>query len=482
MSAATPLLLQYATSSNPEPLVASTVLTPATGTIDIAVTDGAVTAYADKITLSVQVGSDAGSVFAQTPKSKVDPTSWSVHAAVVRGESIGLPGANYARFTFAPLAADYVIPAGLVFTLTGEMAVGFGEVGIIVHEQAGTVNDPTTFTDNEGSLTLQIVSPQLYLRNLALSTPAAPTVPVTELTRSGCLGARLSWESNGTFFEIYEKANPNPIYSDTKTSYDLKDEYQTDTTFFLKATKPRDGGDSDTLYETLTLTITDPALTPSSVVASGDVTVGGAVTVTGALDVTGTTTLRDGASVAGTLDVNGPTTLAAAAPARTLDAKGATALEDAIVSGHLAVHGPTILRSLDVGTGGLAVGGEFSANVSPFSAMSPSKLQLAHDVIYTARTDGFAIATLLCVDVPEDGPDVACWMGGSSWMADDVAVASEVIATNAVHSASITIPVAAGWNFEFLLITDSPQYFQCKIHWMSLGGMGIDGGDPVVHA
>src|SRR5262245_54196769 len=81
------LLLNYLISTQPQPLQTSTASTPATGTIDIYVSEPSTTAYCNQIVIAVQVGSDPGCLYVQKPTGAVNSGKWSqTSLEIVGGE------------------------------------------------------------------------------------------------------------------------------------------------------------------------------------------------------------------------------------------------------------------------------------------------------------------------------------------------------------------------------------------------------------
>jgi hypothetical protein len=450
------LLLSYQLSTRPQPLQTSTVTTAASGTIDVYVSEGTTIAYADSITVAVQVGTDPGAVFAQPPVAAVNTGKWTITSALVDGRTIGLNAASYAQFIFtAQSKDDYRIAYNLVFSLSGAVVgtPGLGNLGIIEH--AGTVNDPTKFTDNTGMFQLQLALPQLYLQSFVAAAKGAPTVPVTEFA----LGAEidLAWESNGSWFQLFKKGDAAPVYSGTASAYALSGGLGTDTTFIVTASMSGDPSQDGSfqpivLYDALTVTISNPALTPSTVKTSGDVNVGGALAVAGTTALTGNATLGNAtlgsATVGGTLTANGATTLSSATVTQSLTSSGSTALAAASVSGLLTVFGGL------TATAGAA---------SLFSGVTP----LTQGTKYLANTDGLVICG---ISPPSGSVRGYTTVTGATDDGLSVSTTSSLLDASFGVSASwgnFTMPVRKGTHF--WTSPSIPFGWTVTLWWMALG-------------
>jgi hypothetical protein len=391
------LLLNYALSTNPLPLQVSTPSTPATGTVSLLVAARTVTAYCSRITVAVQVGDEAGSLFAQAPRAASNSTSW-VPVAGLPPPKAGEPA--YARVTFEQTAGA-AVAAGLMFSLTGPVVRAPGTSMLYVLEHGGTVNDPATFTEREATLSVAVTPPQAYVRNF-VATVNGGSSPATEFA----LGEKIvfAWESNGEAFQLFKKGETVPVYSGSDTTCTLGGGIATDTTFFLVASLGTPGGDRVVLYDALTLTVSNPALTPSSIVASGAVTVNGTVAA------------RD-ASVAGTLT------------AATIDATTVSATT-------LNVAGTTTAAVLTAGELSARTGTLFGKAV----AVTPGNY---YPSAFTARTDGIIFARLAVVVVETETPMM--WLSIATGAARGPFILSNQDETG--KPATMSIPVAAGDQF-----------------------------------
>ena len=281
-------LLTYAAATVPSPVQTSTSQTPATARVNIAALTGKKTIYCKKVIIAVPVGTDASSLYQETPSrptSAVNTTKWTISSLALKtGKELGMgdDDRTYARFTYeCNNLDDYLISYPLVFGLQGVVDLTTGDVSIKIQETSSTDNND--YTAKTCSYTLTKSSPQFYLKNFIATAVGAPTVPASQFANGAPIV--FSWESNGTFFQLYMKGEPKPVYSGSATTFTLLEGIKTDTTFILVASVAG-GADSALgdfepiyLYEALTTTVTNPDLTPETVSAKGNASVEGTLEV-----------------------------------------------------------------------------------------------------------------------------------------------------------------------------------------------------------
>jgi len=401
-------LLNYGLSSDPAPAEISTAQVTSRLRINLSASAGS-PVYCNQIVIAVPVGSDAPSLFAQTPAGSVNTATWTVTTQILKGSSLfgGLAAdQDYASFTYnCPTAADFLISYNLVFGVFGPVNTTTGDVQIAIQETSGTSSDPATFTAKVGYIPLHKQYPQFYLHNLVATSPSAPTVPCTDFP----LGAPivLDWESNGTYFQVFQKDQPAPIYSGTATTCTISGGASRDTSFILAASvtgspgqdTPQGGYQPIYLYDSVSVTIANPALAPSTVGVSGSLSVGGAstlaATTTGAL--TAASASVTGAVHGGSLSTGGNLTATGSVNLGGTNAAGLT------VSGGSTLNGATVNGAL-TGTGwaslnSLTVSGGLSVRTAPVSLLGQGVLLAQGTSVaqqwVLARTDGFAIAQVL---------------------------------------------------------------------------------------
>jgi hypothetical protein len=342
-------LLSYAFSTDPSPLQTSGPGGNTPGRINVSASDPTVstsaptgTIYCNQIVIGVPIGSGAAALCETAPVQSASSGAWET-VEVRTGPWPGAGDDPYAHFTFTPRdnePSSWNVGKNLVLGLQMTVNQMPGSFDYKIAETSGT--DPKEMVQRVATIPLIKTAPQFYLQNLVAVTPnqpaSAPVIPLTELA----LGApfALQWESNGTWFEIYEKGSTAPVYSGSVPRYpaDPNDpsppSLKTDTTFYLCASvtgdpsgdSPSQGYETIYLYDSLTLTVSNPALTPSTVKATGDVATQADLSAA-TLGVSGSATVGsvgvDGAATVGsTLNVAG--TVSGATPGSSVDMSGAT--------------------------------------------------------------------------------------------------------------------------------------------------------------
>lgn len=314
--------------------------------------------------------------------------------------------------------------------------------------------------------TTDIQTSPFYLESLVSTVPGS-TVPVTEFAAGEDI--ELSWDSNGTAFALYAAKDPQPLYAGRATSFVLKGGRTTATTFVLVASvtggsesgAPYPGFQKITLTDALTVGISDPVITPSSVVA-------------GTLSVTGTAALRDvtatAAQIGGTLSVTGAATLSGGATIGGLTVNGASTL-----SGGVTIDTATVGGALNAGSASLGNATASTLSVANSVAMlSPRGIAAGQ---YTASTDGLVVGT---VGWPGD-PGKKCSAvayGWSSGVGNVYATGgNDVMWTDGSNSwmwmvgGSFVLPVAAGTPFSIGVyqVKDGDVAAPTSFSWVPFG-------------
>jgi hypothetical protein len=433
----------------------------------------------------VPVGTDPNNLFAPspTPSASCNTAKWAISSMVMKsGRDLGLDNdIQYSVFTFDCRAqSDFLINYNLVFGVQGQMTEITSDCTIQIQENSGTTNDPNSFTKKQTSYTLTAYAPQFYLQNFVATAPTAPTVPATQFANGADI--QFSWESNGSYFQLYQKNVATPIYSGMQTTFKLSGGVATDTTFFLVAMmsgnpsgdSPSNGYQPIYLYDALTITITNPDLTPRSAVISGN------AGVSGAFGVAGPTTLGN-TSVGGTLGVTGQATLGNANVGGTLGVSGQTNLGNAVVGGTLTANGQSSLKSTSVaGTLGVSSLASFSGGLTALS--NPISMITGAQVVgpgtYTAPTDGFVVGYVMR---PSDvGKLCATWIYGSTSGINVGALGGNVgmfkpsnswQKVQAINPQSFTFPVRKGatWSVSVQNSSDNEINAPTVFYWIPFG-------------
>jgi hypothetical protein len=482
------LLLTYGFSTDPIPVAISTDQVTNQARVNIGVSAGK-PVYCNQILVAVPIGSDEASLFAKTPAGSLNTKKWTITSQVKKGSDIGigaLSDQDYATFTYDCISStDYLINYNLVFGVFGAVDSMVGDTQVMIRENSGTSSDPSTFTPKVGSFPVSKAWPQFYLTNLVATTPSSPTVPTTDFANGAPI--RFAWESNGSYFQLFMKDQTTPIYSGTATTCTLPG-ISRDTTFVLAASMtgapgqdiPQGGYQPIYLYDSLSITVSNPVLTPTSVNVATTLGVTGTstlgVTTTGALTSAGATvtgSLQAGSlSTSGTLNA-GQATLGQATVNGSLTVNSGSTLSGATVNGTLNGTGSASLTNLTVrgltGTGGrVALVGQ--------GTMLAQGTTVNNTQIY-AQTDGFAIANVLTPG--NNGKSsfaygmlyvVGTWFQvlggtvgsfGSSW--------SYVMNNN---PNAITIPIKAGtyWQYAGANAGGNQLNSAIQIWWFPMGG------------
>ncbi|HEY5787948.1 MAG TPA: hypothetical protein VIT65_24570 [Microlunatus sp.] len=274
-----PCLLTYGFSTAPAPLAISTAGATGQGRINLAVFNAGKTVYCSELIIAVPLGAGATDLCETSPDASVSTGRWAITSvAVVDGGTVGLGAGPVAAITFdARTSADQRIDYPLVLGLTVEVNSAPGTVACVVRERSGT--DPDHLAFKSATFPLDKHPPVLSVGNFLATAPEAPTVPRAAFGNGQPI--RLSWESNGTWFQLYRGDDTRPIYAGPASSHLVSAGLTRDSTFVLEASvSSGPAGDGSGgfrpiyQYVTLSLDVTNPDLTPRSVTASGAVTAG----------------------------------------------------------------------------------------------------------------------------------------------------------------------------------------------------------------
>lgn len=316
-------LLSYQFSTAPIPLQVSPDGSQTTSRISLAVFNPTPGVYCSQIMVAVPVGTTATDFCVAAPSASVNTGKWTIASLkVVPGHEIGEESGSYATIIFQCRDADdYKLGYSLVLSLTGVVNSTVGTFSYSIQELTGPSPDQLTSKVSKHAISKQDAI--FTLRNFAATAAGAPTVPATRFGNGQ--GLQLSWDSNGTWFQLYANGSPAPRYAGPATSYSLPAGLTADTQFVLVASvsgdpsqdSPSPGYQPIYLYDALTLVVSNPDLTPKSITAESDIATQGAVTagqlttggasVSGQLTVAGATTLSGPATVSGTAKVSGTT-------------------------------------------------------------------------------------------------------------------------------------------------------------------------------
>ncbi|WP_194906411.1 hypothetical protein [Catenulispora rubra] len=289
-------LLDYAFSTAPTPLQVNGPNSQATSRINLSVSAPTTGIFCSEITVAVPVGVTASDFCLEAPSTSVNTGKWTIASQdVVKGEEIGLPPGEYASITFQCRdQADYGLGYSLVLSLVGVVNSVTGTFVYAVREMSGT--SPDDLTPKTGQHGISKQDAIFTLTNFVATAADKPTVPGTIYGNGQAV--RLSWESTGTWFQLYAKGGSSPLYAGAATSFTVDGGLSVDTQFVLVASvtgnpsqdSPSPGYQTIYLYDALTLAVSNPDLTPRTVTATGAVTaasatVKGRTTALGGMDV-----------------------------------------------------------------------------------------------------------------------------------------------------------------------------------------------------
>lgn len=474
-------LLSYIQTTVPSPLQVSTN-TPTSGQIAFSVQSNA-DVLCKMITVSVPIGDNDDEVYTVTPSpsGSINTTNWALSSQIIAGKDIGLlDGVNYRVFTINNNTAGYAVSSSFTLTITGNVNKITSTTAIVqLQEYSSPIVNPNYTIKSQSFPMTKSTAPAFYVSNFISSLAGTPTIPATEFSNGASF--LLSWASNGTYFQIFQKGTTTPVYQGTATTFTLSG-ISTDTTFVLVATLS-----GATLYESLTVTISNPSLSPSSVTTSGNESVGGTLTVTGA---TGLSTANiNSAAISGTLNVGGLSTLSDVTTSGTLTANGNSNLANTNAAS-LNVSGGTILNGTTI-NGSLAASGNVNLGsttiTNSLTASSARVTMLGGGVLLSSTTsvgstgvqvytDGFAVAYVL--SAADQGKSSFAWGGiwtagnwfyvnggtvgsfGSSWQ--------DVMCGNP-NTMSLPIPAGSTWYYSAQNAGGNQMDSTIQIYWFPIG-------------
>jgi len=290
-----PMLLSYAIGMTPDPIQTSSPTAASSAVISISVKPaGTAPVYCDTITIYLLIGTDEGALSATSPTASVNTPKWSLSSSQIEtAAELGLPddtGDQYATFTFTCVSpTDYLINYPLTFTLKATPNMVPGIFILNVEENSGTSS--SNLTPKDAGFPLAKVPFVFYLDSFTAAPEGSPTIPCTEFTNGVPAKIHFAWEGNGTTYALFEGKSGTAIPIPAgQTSYTLPTGPSVDTTYILQATLTGPGdeddpaaSDSQYLYQALTLTVSNPDLTPNSVAVASTLGVAGMTTLSQAV-------------------------------------------------------------------------------------------------------------------------------------------------------------------------------------------------------
>ncbi|WP_018635263.1 hypothetical protein [Parafrankia elaeagni] len=349
-------LFNYSSATSPSPLEAGS--DPEKGTracINISVSRSDQNIYADKIAFSVPVNPQSGTAyFTENPRIAVNDGRWKPVSLAAETEQ---ELTEHHQLTFRNANPNDPVTYPLIFSVSGLIATATGDP-LLVQIVESSNTQPQNFTrKNPRTLTLPVIEPVFYLRNFLARSTDRPTVPRTRIDAGESL--QLSWESNGSYFWLYDGSNAAPVFEGTGTSWSAPSgTILRDTTFIVKASavgggqQATEGFESVEQYASLAIAVNNPTLTgltvSGPVTATSTLTVSGSVTAESTLDVYRSLSAHDDATVGEELTVSGNLT----ARSR-LDVNGLLSANDDLTVGSKlstqGINGARFGEDIDVG-------------------------------------------------------------------------------------------------------------------------------------
>ncbi|MGZ9063474.1 MAG: hypothetical protein ACXW2K_16430 [Allosphingosinicella sp.] len=271
-AAADPPLLGYIVTTAPDPIQVSTASAPATAVISAGVAPlGGQPVYCNQITIYVSVGTDEQALSADQPTSGVNRSSWAPSESDIKSaEALGLPGTaddNYYYATYGcGVTADFDIDYPLIFTLQATVNTVPGPFTLNFEETSALTKDPSSFAARDTAVPMTKADSVFYLDNFIATVAGTPAVPATEFANGAANRIVFSWAGNGTGYTLFAGMPATQIYTGQAKTFTLPAGASVDTTYTLQAEQVSGGAPPEFLYRSLTLTVSNPDLTPNSAV------------------------------------------------------------------------------------------------------------------------------------------------------------------------------------------------------------------------
>ncbi|MCE7996837.1 MAG: hypothetical protein HEP71_33055 [Roseivirga sp.] len=254
-----PGLLTYKVSTDPDPLY---INDPDSKLLIKIEKNTAV--YLDKIFIEVPAdsGSSADTLFLTDPPLTYQMTPenhWEIKGPniIIKPET---PPTQ--TFTISPKGEANQITEDLHVTITGTTNTDKGTVQIVIGEHSGTSSGHYAFRESKFSVKKSEPMP-FHLHSFLSFDPHDPDTPKLSFKTTDEI--HLSWDSNGTSYELFPKDLVTKGNPTTNTHITIPaGNVPRDQTVVIKATD----GDK-TLYQTLNICIENPVLTPTKSLISG---------------------------------------------------------------------------------------------------------------------------------------------------------------------------------------------------------------------
>jgi hypothetical protein len=394
------VLLQYAASTSPSPMQASVPWMPATGRLNISLLNPQ-GAYCKQIIIAVPYGNTPDALFASMPSIAANNADWSLLTKEEdAGGRLGVRSATpYAAFTMVCRDEKlYKISGNQTFSIFGDISGQCGSSTIQIQETSSPDNQQE-MQDRLYQFNCVKGEPEFYADNFITTAADQYTVPRSEFQTGEKI--RFAWESNGTYFKLYQK-DGNLVYQGTQTSCVLQEGVQNDTAFVLVASmtgdwdgdQPQAGYRSVYIYRHLTVTVANPVLQPSYLTVGESAAFNGPAAFVQQAYFDEYAKFSGGANICGGLNVN-----SALYVNGNLTVIGETVENSLNVQGKLTADSVTIQRSLETR------GTNIQIDLFDQDMMHPICKGSRFHTRYTADTDGFLIANIAYSEKP--GPSMA---------------------------------------------------------------------------
>lgn len=367
-------LLNYSITTSPNPLQVSSERTSTPGTLTVTVSaPGNQDVYCDQIRIYLPLGDNKHSLCTDTPTVEVDNDNW---VAATPAQLLETPAAPVD--SNADSSAPYIFNNNgnslfdyeLVFIFNiQQVSSKVGKALITISEHSSNSNSTDSYEWRSKRKLVSKSEMEFYLKNFisANHSAVAGTDPIANFQNGDEI--LLSWDSNATSYTITPDDAIEPVYNGTDHQCTLSG-LSKNTTFILTATTVTNS-QTNYLYESLTITISNPDLTPNTITVTGSTQVGGDLSVTGATQLGDDDSSLTGA---GDLSVSGTTQLSG-----DLSVTGAAQLGGVDINGALTVNNTVEIVNIN--------------KVSEIVSIS-SHEDVSSTTTYVAATDGFLLGQI----------------------------------------------------------------------------------------
>ncbi|QJB37998.1 hypothetical protein HF324_09095 [Chitinophaga oryzae] len=449
------LLLDYNVTPLPSPLVPGQ-----SGKVKITVEDSPY--YCDQIQFSVPCGDDPADIFATPPPKPslcISNNHWTTGDPKPIHNTEG--GPHYYQWTVSNAENNYAV-IKTDFTFTGNVNALGGQAQIIIDEDSGT--NPGDLEGREGYRSVtKSDKPLFYLRNLLAIDHLSPGFPCGAFKLGYPI--EITWEGNGTSYDLYQSGISKAIYSGQDTNYTLEQGITDITTFCCVA----HNANGDKLYECLTLTVTNPAITAQTVTSAGQEEVDGDMTTNQA--------------TCNTLSLSSnPTVMAAPPPnaSNLIDNASAFRLNgDFKVGGDASFTGPLTCDSIN--TDNLTIQQSLTLNTQQESLFgAPILVTSGIDIgfgIVPAVSDGYAVVTVSgpILPITESAAYGALGIAGVlDWIYTYGGNSGLQYMSETDGYLMLPVPAGSSWMYQGANIIASAPISFISVYWIPVGKAGSE--------